>query len=88
MAGTPWIDTWAPSQWVRQPQVGDTQQQLNTPTNVAGAGRGVNFLTNPTGDGLNISAAIGGLVLIALLGVFVLHQLGFRFVVSAGVGGG
>jgi hypothetical protein len=83
--GQPWIDTWAPSQWVTQPQIGQPQQAANTTG--APSGAGVNFLTN-TGDGVNVSAAIGGVVLLALLGVFVLHQLGFRFVASAGMGGG
>lgn len=88
--GLPWIDTWAPAQWTTSsaqdaPRVADNQFAVNTPTGPASGGR-MSGLTSP--QNLNISATIGGTVLLALITIFVLHQLGFRFVVSASVGRG
>ena len=91
--GLPWIDTWAPAQWTTSsaqnaPNVGDLQFTANTPGSggSTGGGGGVSSLVSP--QNLNISATIGGMVLLALITIFILHQLGFRFVVSASVGRG
>lgn len=73
-AAAPIIDQWAPAQFVTQPQLGNTQtaQPMATSTQQ-------NYDTALTWK-------IAGTVIGALLLVFVLQRLGFRFVVSAGVG--
>lgn len=74
-AGLPWIDTWAPAQFVTQPQLGNTQ-----------AGVAVNSQASSSNTDTMLHWKIAGTIIGALALVFVLQQLGFRFVVSAGVG--
>jgi len=69
------MDTWAPMQFVTQPQVGNTDVSGGTAMNAQG---------NTVDTTINYK--IGGTVIGALLLVFALHYLGFRFVVGAGVG--
>lgn len=75
-SGLPWLDTWAPAQFVTQPQVGNTQ---------VGGGVAVNTQQSNTVDTM-LHWKLGGTVILALALVFVLQQLGFRFVVAGGVG--
>lgn len=74
-AVAPIIDQWAPAQFVTQPQIGNTEATTPMATQA----------TNSTYDA-TITWKIAGTIVFALLTVFVLQRLGFRFVVSAGVG--
>jgi hypothetical protein len=75
----PWLDTWAPSQFVTQPQLGNPEA---VPVNSANTASSTYDTT--------ITHKMAGMVILALVLVFVLEKLGFRFVtagsVSAGVG--
>jgi hypothetical protein len=77
--GLPQIDLWAPAQYVAQPDLGNIQAPL---------GGIVNQANNVE---QNLSKKLGATVILALLLVFVLQRLGFRYViagsVSTGVGG-
>jgi hypothetical protein len=76
-SGLPWLDTWAPAQFVTQPQIGNTQVgggQVNT--------------TTPSNVDTMLHWKIGGTVILALALVFILQQLGFRFVVAGSAGMG
>lgn len=79
-APAPFIDTWAPAQYV----VGGT------------GGSGPIISPDTTGDTVSNAQSqnydsmlhwkLAGTIILALVTVFVLQQLGFRFVVAAGVG--
>ena len=80
----PWIDTWAPAQFV-------TTWQSSVPNLTAGAtdqnGSNVNGSQQSTYDP-TIAYKMAGTIIGALVLVYVLQHLGFRFVgsVSTGVG--
>ena len=73
-ASSPFLDTWAPAQYVagttggsgpiRSPVMNATAQTYDT----------------------TLHWKLAGTVILALVGVFVLQALGFRFVVAAGMG--
>jgi hypothetical protein len=76
-ASSPWIDPWAPPQYF------------------FGQSGGSGAVRSPGGDDMNgqnqtydstLHYKLAGTIIGALLLVFVLQQLGFRFVVAAGVG--
>jgi hypothetical protein len=80
VAASPWVDQWAPFQYVTQPQLGHTEalSLMNTSQSAA-----------QTVD-TTLHYKIAGTIIMALVVVFVLQQSGFRFVVaassSAGIG--
>jgi hypothetical protein len=75
---SPWIDTWAPAQFVygssggpgpvRSPDDGTVSVDMNN---------GTTFDTT-------LHVKLAGTVILALIGVFVLQAMGFRFVVAVG----
>lgn len=78
-AASPWMDQWAPPQWVFSPQ--SSSSQAPGAGDISGS-FGVNT-TNPTSVDTTLHWKVGGTVIIALIIVFGLQALGFRFVVGA-----
>lgn len=70
-AASPWLDTFAPAQW-----------SLGAPATSGGGSVGVNA-TNQTGFDTTLHWKVGGAVILALLIIFGLQAMGFRFVVAA-----
>lgn len=79
-APAPFIDTWAPAQYV----IGGTGG--SGPVRSPEGSPAVNNGTNQNYDTM-LHWKLAGTIVLALVTVFVLQQLGFRFVVAAGVGG-
>lgn len=73
-APAPFTDPWAPPQYV----AGNT--------GAAGPLKGLENLVNNSSYDTTLSYKLAGTIILALTTVFVLQQLGFRFVVAAGVG--
>lgn len=80
MPGAPssWIDTWAPAQYMFG--------SGGAPGPVQASGAQVSNGNAQTYDS-TLTWKIAGTIILALAMVFVLQQLGFRFVIAAGVGG-
>lgn len=78
-ASSPWLDSWAPPQWVS----GATGASGPARSPDPGAAT-VNGTTNNYDSILHYKVA--GTIILALVVVFGLQALGFRFVVAAGVG--
>jgi hypothetical protein len=70
-----WIDQWAPSQFVTQPQLGNIEAPsiMNTSQQQSA----MNTIDT------TLHYKVAGTIIFALVVVFVLQQTGFRFVVAA-----
>lgn len=82
MPGAPgsWLDTWAPAQYVFGSAGASGPVRSPDPTDGGGA------VNNQQTYDTTLHWKVAGTIIIALATVFVLQQLGFRFVVAAGVG--
>jgi len=78
-APAPYIDTWAPAQWVFGSA--GAAGPVRSPEQVL-----VNYGQTQNYD-TTLHWKVAGTIIMALVTVFVLQALGFRFVVAAGVGG-
>lgn len=76
----PIIDTWAPAQFVYG--TGGASGPLVSPDSTMNTSTQTNGSTYDT----MLHWKLAGTIILALATVFVLQQLGFRFVVAAGVG--
>jgi hypothetical protein len=79
-AASPFIDAWAPAQYVYGSSGGPGP--IRSPDPNAAQGLTMNN-TQATYDG-TLHLKLAGTVLLALVGVFVLQAMGFRFVVAVG----
>lgn len=79
-AAAPFIDTWAPAQYVAGGTGGQGPSRSPDPVDAMNGGG-----NTQTYDG-TLHYKLAGTIVLALVTVFVLQQLGFRFVVAAGVG--
>ena len=81
--GLPWLDPLPPAQWIfGQSGGGGPQRTIFANTgNTQMNGQASNQSYDST-----LHYKLAGTIILALLTVFVLQQLGFRFVVAAGVG--
>lgn len=81
-ASSPWVDQWAPAQYVFGGTGGAgpvRSPDADSPTDTA--------MNQSTTYDQTLHYKLGGTIVLALVLVFVLQQSGFRFVVAAGVGG-
>lgn len=80
-APSPFIDTWAPAQFVYGSS-GGAGPVRSPDAQVAISVNGSNS-TQPVFD-TQLNVKVAGTVILALIGVFVLQAMGFRFVVAVG----
>lgn len=84
-ATSPWLDTWAPPQWFYH-------ESTNTPPEPATSGQDsgvfqnlMSAASNSTGFDTTVHWKVGGTIILALVIIFGLQAMGFRFVTSANV---
>lgn len=77
---SPFLDTWAPAQYVYGGTGGAGPAR-------SPGGTAVNSTQATTSYDSLLHYKLAGTVILALLMVFVLQKLGFRFVIGAGIGG-
>lgn len=80
--GLPWLDSTPPAQWVFGQSGGGGPER----TIFADTGSSQVNSSSSQGYDTTLHYKLAGTIALALLTVFVLQQLGFRFVVAAGVG--
>jgi len=78
-AASPWIDTAAPAQW----QLGAQGQQAEQT-----ASQMMNAAANNTSVDTTLHWKVSGTIILALILIFGLQAMGFRFVTSASIGVG
>ena len=81
---TPFIDTWAPAQYVYGSSGG--QGPTRSPDDPTAAVAAVNTSADSSTYDTNLAYKLAGTIVLALVVIFVLQGSGFRFVGSAQVG--